>query len=135
MREEPKTGHLSVRITVDGVKKKLYVHRLILEAFRGPCPVGMEGCHDPDPNPSNNRIENLRWDTPKANQGDCKRHGRMLRSKGSAQHLAKLTEDDIPVIRRLAAEGMNYSDIANRYGMTRANIRAIVLRRTWAHVA
>lgn len=49
------------------------VHRLVLEAFVGPCPDGMECCHY-DGNPKNNNLDNLRWDTPKSNQGDRYKH-------------------------------------------------------------
>jgi hypothetical protein len=42
--------------------KRYGVHRLVLEAFIGPCPEGMECCHN-DGNPKNNSIDNLRWDT------------------------------------------------------------------------
>jgi len=38
------------------------VHRLVLEAFDGPCPDGMESLHA-DGDGKNNRIENLRWGT------------------------------------------------------------------------
>ncbi len=134
-RKDSKTGHLSIRVTVDGVKRKLYVHRLILEAFRGPCPEGMEGCHDPDPDPSNCRIDNLRWDTKKENQADCKRHGRMRRAVGSKQHLAKLTEKDIPVVRQLASQGMSHRDIAKMYHVTHRAIGLMLQGKTWTHVA
>jgi hypothetical protein len=50
------------------------VHRLVLEAFVGPCPDGMEACHN-DGVRSNAKLTNLRWDTPSANQHDTVRHG------------------------------------------------------------
>lgn len=50
------------------------IHRLVLEAFVGPCPEGMEACHN-DGNPANNHLGNLRWDTPSANNYDQVRHG------------------------------------------------------------
>jgi uncharacterized alkaline shock family protein YloU len=33
----------------------------------------MEACHHPDPTPSNNKLENLRWDTRAENEQDKKR--------------------------------------------------------------
>lgn len=54
--------------------KSCLVHRLVLEAFQGPCPVGMEGCHK-DGNSANNRLDNLRWDTPTNNHADKVAHG------------------------------------------------------------
>jgi hypothetical protein len=50
------------------------VYRLVLEAFVGPCPDGMEACHG-DGNHRNNRLDNLRWDTRGANMLDAVRHG------------------------------------------------------------
>lgn len=50
------------------------VHRLVLEAFIGPCPDGMVGCHT-DGDPLNNRLDNLRWDTPSNNNRDKRAHG------------------------------------------------------------
>jgi hypothetical protein len=54
------------------------IHRLVLEAFHGPCPKGMQCCHL-DGDPQNNRVDNLRWGTPKANAGDREFHGRTAR--------------------------------------------------------
>jgi hypothetical protein len=51
-----------------------YVHQLVLEAFVGPRPSGMECCHG-DGDPSNNRLVNLRWDTKSSNVLDRVRHG------------------------------------------------------------
>lgn len=53
---------------------KLFVHRLVLTAFVGPCPDGMEGCHN-DGDRTNNSVENLRWDTRAGNMQDAIAHG------------------------------------------------------------
>lgn len=45
---------------------RVAVHRLVLESFVGPCPDGMEACHA-NGNGFDNRLENLRWDTHRAN--------------------------------------------------------------------
>ncbi|MGH8035083.1 MAG: HNH endonuclease signature motif containing protein, partial [Lysobacterales bacterium] len=50
------------------------VHRLVLEAFVGPCPDGMVGCHN-DGDTRNNRLSNRRWDTPGSNNRDKQVHG------------------------------------------------------------
>ena len=67
-------GYLSVPLYQDNRPKNKFVHSLVLEAFVGPCPVGLEGCHN-DGNPANNTLENLRWDTPSNNQLDRITHG------------------------------------------------------------
>ena len=59
----------------DGKRSKSHrVHRLVLEAFIGPCPKGME-CRHLDGNGSNNRLENLKWGTIEENWEDKRRHG------------------------------------------------------------
>lgn len=45
------------------------VGRLVLLAFRGPCPEGCEMCHN-DGNPVNDHLDNLRWDTHAGNMQD-----------------------------------------------------------------
>lgn len=67
-------GRLQVRLSKDGVGKTFRVHRLVLEAFDRPRPEGLIACHWDD-NPENNRLENLRWDTPSGNNLDQVRNG------------------------------------------------------------
>lgn len=65
-----KRGYISVQI--QGTK---LVHRLVLEAFVGPCPEGMETCHRNGVK-TDNRVENLYWGTSSENNDDIVRHGR-----------------------------------------------------------
>ena len=72
------SGHLYVILSKNGKKRSHYVHRIVLEAFYGPCPAGMHACHWND-NPEDNTIDNLRWDTPSANLYDALRNGKRSR--------------------------------------------------------
>lgn len=72
LRRWQERGYWMVRL---GSGRQWAVHRLVLTAFVGPCPDGMEGCHN-DGDPSNARLSNLRWDTPRENAQDVIRHGR-----------------------------------------------------------
>lgn len=69
-----RTSHLAVKLMVNGERKRRPVHRLVLEAFVGPYPEGMECCHA-DGDPTNNHLDNLRWDTRSANSHDSVKHG------------------------------------------------------------
>ena len=51
-----------------------FVHRLVLAAFVGPCPEGMQ-CRHLDGNPANNAVQNLCWGTCSENNLDKLRHG------------------------------------------------------------
>lgn len=68
-------GYLCV-ILKDGSenRRKALVQILTLEAFVGPRPSGLVGCHNDD-DPLNNHINNLRWDTYGGNNSDMVRHG------------------------------------------------------------
>lgn len=67
-------GALFVFLSNGKRKKVRTVHQLVLEAFVGPRPVGLEGCHWNDVK-TDNRLENLRYDTHSANGLDCIRNG------------------------------------------------------------
>lgn len=59
----------------DGVKPRHHqIHRLVLRAFVGPCPEGMEVLHADD-DPMNNNLGNLRYGTRSENQYDRVRNG------------------------------------------------------------
>jgi hypothetical protein len=120
-------GHLFVNLASGGGKVPRPVHRLVLEAFAGPRPPGMICCHW-DGDPGNNRLGNLRWDTPKANSADALRHGR--RACG-AKVGAKLTEQDVLDIRRLRADGLTLTDLGARFGVSPGNVGAVVHGKTW----
>ncbi len=63
-------GYCFVNLDLDGKTYSRSVHQLVLETFVGPRPEGMEACHYPDDDKSNNRLENLRWDTHGENAKD-----------------------------------------------------------------
>lgn len=71
---QSKRGHLVVALCRDGNDHRRYVHHLVLEAFVGLRPPGTECCHRNDIK-TDNRLENLRWDTSSANMQDRVRNG------------------------------------------------------------
>jgi hypothetical protein len=128
-----KQGRPKITLHRGHEQKTFSVYRLVLEAFVGPCPPGMESCHDPDPNPANCRLVNLRWDTHTANLEDLERHGRRIR--GSRHSLAKLTEAAVIEIRRAYAAGeANQCQLAERHGVRQTSISMILTRTTWRHI-
>lgn len=68
-------GYLRVQIAIsEGIRVHRAVHSLVLMAFVGPRPKGMQ-CRHLDGNNLNNRPENLRWGTAKENYSDRIAHG------------------------------------------------------------
>lgn len=66
---------LGVDLSKNNKVKKFHIHKLVLTSFVGPCPDGMEACHFPDRDVTNNRLDNLRWDTHSNNEADKLIHG------------------------------------------------------------
>lgn len=78
------TGYKSVTLSKNNIQKRVSVHRIVLEAFVGTCPPGMETRHLDDVK-ANNCVENLRWGTHSENHLDITRNGnRMPRKKRDA---------------------------------------------------
>ncbi len=55
-------GYPTVNLSRSGTKAARRIHRLVLEAFVGPCPEGMVACHN-DGSRTNNDLANLRFDS------------------------------------------------------------------------
>jgi NUMOD4 motif/HNH endonuclease len=124
---------LTVGLRKDDQYHYFLVHRLVLFAFVGPCPEGMEACHFPDRNPSNNNLSNLRWDTPKSNQGDRVIH--KTDNRGIRNPRVRFTEAQILEIRRLCAEKkLTQTQIAEMFGTKQSTINSIYMRYNWKHI-
>lgn len=125
-----KHGHMNVRL---GQTPCFAVHRLVLEAFVGPCPEGMEACHN-NRDPSDNRAINLRWDTHKNNLEDRRRHGTMPQGVRNGNNNG-LTDSKVRKIRRLAASGKyKQTELAKMFKTDQTNISLIVKCKSWKHV-
>ena len=108
-----------------------FVHRLVLEAFVGPRPDGMQARHL-DGNRSNNTPANLRWGTGKQNGEDRVRHGNQVR--GSRVTISRLTEQQVIEIRHALANGATKKGLARKYRVSDTAIRCIARGRTWKHL-
>ncbi len=111
-----------------GVWAMVRAHTLVLTAFVGPRPEGMQCCHG-DGNAANNRLPNLRWDTPASNRLDSSIHG--TEPHGDSHHKSTITAVDAERINDLIRGGYNACIIARWIGCSRGTVRGIVEGRTW----
>jgi hypothetical protein len=110
-----------------GTHKK--TSNLVLEAFVSPCPMGLECCHN-DGNSSNNRLENLRWDTHKNNEADKFKHGTIQR--GEDRWNAVLTREEVLEIRILYATGKYLQrEIGGLFNTSQKYVSDIVNNKRW----
>lgn len=127
-------GYLIVHLSKNNKKKLYKVHKLVLEAFVGSCPLGKQSCHN-DGDPSNNFIGNLRYDTPKANKEDTRKHGRLPNQKGSKNNCAKLNEWQVRIINRLLEDNyLTIKEIAEIFNVSRQTIGSIKNHKRWGHI-
>lgn len=107
------------------------VHALVLEAFVGTCPEGLEAAHL-DGDYTNNRIDNLEWTTHIINCAHRSIHD--TQPRGSRVWNAKLDEVQVrEVLASLPYETM--TSIAQRYAVSIQTIANIKDGKTWRHVA
>ncbi|QWY84286.1 HNH endonuclease [Gordonia phage Jalammah] len=67
-------GHLKTSLRKNGDSRVSLIHRLVMGAFVGPCPEGMEVCHRNGIG-TDNRLSNLRYGTRSENAIDQVCHG------------------------------------------------------------
>jgi hypothetical protein len=103
-------GYLSVWLCKLGKGQSFLVHRLVAEAFLGPCPPGKEVDHI-NRDRAGNILSNLRYVTRRQNQDGIPRPG-----------FNKLTKDQVAEIRQ--AQG-SQRDIAALYGIHQATVHHI----------
>ncbi len=121
------TGYRLVSLARNCNITHAYVHRLVLEAFVGPCPPGMETCHGTGEGRGDNRLTNLSWGTHAQNAGpDRVRDGTML--SGERSPAAKFTWDEVRSIR---ADPRSGRELARVYGVQRVTIYDIRNFRSW----
>lgn len=123
-------GYAATQLWRNGIGRQHYVHRLVLEAFVGECPDGLECCHG-NGDKRDNRLGNLRWDTRKSNCKDKWTHG--AQPHGETHHNAKLTSSAVNEIRstvgRLAPGERRR--LAEKFGISPCRISYIRARTAW----
>lgn len=121
-------GYLRVGLRKNGkTYSSRLCHRLVAEAFLGPCPDGKVVCHN-NGIPSDSRIENLRYGTMKENAADQRLHGTYRH--GEDHHCARLTWDMVFAIRR-EYDGSNGMETREKYGVSPSHLCSIIQKNTW----
>lgn len=123
-------GRMVFNTRKNGKTKQWKVHRAVMLAFKGECPIGKEVAHI-DGNQQNNCLENLMYATPLENNKHKVIHG--TQPVGSKMWNAKLTEQDVIVIRS-KSPNISYAKIAKEYKVSLMAIANVITRKTWKHI-
>lgn len=130
IQQLPDKGYYKVNLAKNSKLFTRKVHRLVIEAFLGPCPSGYEVCHG-DKGHTDNCLLNLRYGTKKDNHADKWRDG--TAQFGPFNSKAKLTEQQaIEILRLKGIESDRYT--ANRFGVSRSCVSFIRLGRNWKYL-
>jgi hypothetical protein len=126
-----KSKYLSIRLTNGDIVSTVYIHQIVLCAFVGPCPEGMQACHC-DGDRQNNKASNLRWDTIKANHADKRMHG--TSNCGDRHPFSKLNTDAVIALRKRRSEGASITTLANEFSVSRMTASRAASSKSWSHV-
>lgn len=117
----------------NGHGKLVRLHRAVWERDHGAPPKGMVVMHLCD-NRACIRPSHLVLGTQAQNIADMDLKGRRRTLRGSEHGMSKLSEMDIPVIRRKLSSGQTQASIAKEYGVTEGMIAHIAHGRSWSHI-
>ena len=104
------------------------VHQLVALVFLGPPPLGMQVAHN-NGIKDDNRICNLRYDTPKGNGADKKKHG--TSPVGEKNPNSKLSDSQVLEILSDPESGRL---VAMKHGIHMRTVYKIRHREIWKHV-
>jgi len=119
------TGYHMMELKDRKLRRKIYTHRLVLEAFVGPVPKGMEVAHN-NGDPRDNRLENLRYATPMGNAQDKRKHG--SHKAGGSHYMSKLTDEQARDVFRFPG---TCREAADAFGVSYHLAYRIRTRRTY----
>ncbi len=122
-------GYCRVGLRKEGKSYNHGVHQVVLMAFVGPRPDGME-CIHLDDNKANNRLANLRWGTRSENQ-----QMRIKTNPQSYKHPRRLTRREVKKLK----DDYRFTDItqeglAARLGISHTTVSKIINGHRWAAV-
>lgn len=122
-------GYAQVCLWKDGVSKRVLVHRVVMEAFVGPCPEDLIVLHGPR-GKHDNTLESLSYGTRSKNAKEDKiRDGTHI--YGSRTYNAIMNETIVAEMIHLKRHGWTYKDLSAYYKIKHRTIKAAVTGMTW----
>jgi HNH endonuclease len=132
--QEVRSGYKRQLVAFRQDKKTIIkrVHHVVLDAFIGLRPFGMEALHK-NGDSLDNRLTNLRWGTHSDNMQDSVRHGTKSKPPihhGEKHHNATLTTADVERIRGTVFVRGTQAKLSRDYGVADITIQRIRLSKS-----
>jgi hypothetical protein len=126
-------GYLNVSLCRDGIAQSFLVHRLVAEAFLGPCLEGLMVNHK-DGVKTNNRPDNLEYCTCAENIAHAVDTGLFACNFKAGRQSSPLIASQVADIRRLYPT-KTQDELAEQFGVAQTTISCIVRRKRWKEIA
>ena len=131
-----KSGHLSVNLSKEGVRKNHAVHRLVAKAFI-PNPRNLPQVNHINNIKGDNRSVNLEWITLVGNllhgYKILPAHMRNL-YRGEQNLNAKVKANDVRRMRELSKQGISNAELGRVYGLDTSSVWRAVNGDTWKNI-
>lgn len=124
-------GYLYASLRSRGVSRNVFVHRMVVAAFVGPIPEGMQVNHK-DGNKQNNHLSNLECVTSLQNV----RHAVEVlqnHARGERHGRSSATNETISRLWEMLADGVAPADASRRLGFSKGFAGVLLRGETWKH--
>ena len=131
-----KYGYVAVSLRKEGERRGYHksVHRLVAIAFV-PNPESKDQVNHIDGVKTNNMASNLEWCTRSENQKHAYQMKLQLPQKGEKHGQAKLSNEDVSVIRKLYRNNRaSQRTLAGLFGVSQSEISNLVNKKNWTEV-
>lgn len=124
-------GYPAVSISLRGSSRSWKVCQIVMLAFCGPCPEGLQCAHLNGVR-TDSHLDNLDYVTNQVNQKHRLNHPSDPRGEGNP--FSRLTNERVKAIRADADSGLSLLKVARKHGVAKSTVFDLKTRRTWKHV-
>jgi len=130
LRATPSEGYPQVQLYKDGKPSGRMVHKLVIETFVGPCPLGYEVNHK-DGIKSHCWLDNLEYLTSSENHYHAYRIGLAKGLCGEDNPNSKLNWGKVDLMREILQKGGQTRDVAKYFRVSKQTVVDIEHNRAW----